>query len=115
MTNKCKCCGMEEQGYGSLLSKDGYCFTCSCRHRNELLEKIDKLEKELSDAKEYCDYSITNRKQLTKQINHWMDKYDQLEKKLEIATKALKDISSWDEYDCMGLAKKALKEMEGVK
>ena len=45
-----------------------------------------------------------------------------LEKKLAIATKALKEIdvrsqSDWNEYDCMGCAKKALYdiEMEGVK
>ena len=43
------------------------------------------------------------------------DEYQKLQKKLEIATKALKDIRDWDEYDCMGLAKKALKEIEGVK
>ena len=45
-----------------------------------------------------------------------------LEKKLAIATKALKEIDvrsqrDWNEYDCMGCAKKALYdiEMEGVK
>ena len=47
-------------------------------------------------------------------------KCHRLEKKLEIATKALKDIKvysqrDWDEYNCMECAGKALKEMEGVK
>ena len=43
-----------------------------------------------------------------------------LKRKLEIATKALKDIKvysqrDWDEYNCMECSDKALKEMEGVK
>lgn len=51
-----------------------------------------------------------------------VSKTDKLEKKLEIATKALKEINvrsqrDWNEYDCMGCARKALYdiEMEGVK
>lgn len=50
------------------------------------------------------------------------EEYKKLQKKLEIAIKALKDIDvrsqrDWNEYDCMGCAKKALYdiEMEGVK
>lgn len=39
---------------------------------------------------------------------------EKLQKKLEIAKKALKEISVslWDEMECRGCAKKALKEME---
>lgn len=49
-----------------------------------------------------------------------VSKNEQLEKRLENATKALKDIKvysqrDWDEYNCMECAGKALKEMEGVK
>lgn len=67
----------------------------------ELSSKVLKLEKELSDAKEYCDYSIKNREQLTKQINYWMDKYEQLEKKLDIAVKCLSEYASPEQWeDC---------------
>lgn len=46
-----------------------------------------------------------------------VSKNEQLEKRLEIATKALKDVSLslWDEMECRSCAKKAIKEMEGVK
>ena len=51
-----------------------------------------------------------------------VSKTEQLEKKLAIAKKALKEIDvrsqrDWNEYDCMRCAKKALYdvEMEGVK
>lgn len=58
----------------------------------ELLKKIDELKKELSDAKEYCDYSIKNREQLTKQINYWMDKSKQHERSLDRAKQSLVEI-----------------------
>lgn len=38
--NKCKECGKEEWGYGSLLNNDGLCFNCSIKHINELVQKI---------------------------------------------------------------------------
>lgn len=38
--NKCKECGKEEWGYGSLLNNDGLCFNCSAKHINELVQKI---------------------------------------------------------------------------
>lgn len=46
-----------------------------------------------------------------------VSKAEQLEKRLAIATKALKDVSLslWDEMECRSCAKKALKEMKGVK
>lgn len=91
---------------------------------NELLEKIDKLQKELSDAKEYCDYSIINREQLTKQRNYWMDKSDKLEKKLDIAVSVLKRYEMPDEFeggvgsdyeDMMWTCTEALKQIKEVK
>ena len=59
------------------------------------------------------------RPDYTDHIEKWED-CARLTKKLEIATKALKDIKvysqrDWDEYNCMECADKALKEMEGVK
>lgn len=55
-------------------------------------------------------------------IYELVSKTEQLEKKLAIAIKALKEINvrsqrDWNEYDCMGCARKALYdiEMEGVK
>ena len=52
----------------------------------------------------------------------YVQKIHILEKQLAIATKALEEIDvrsqrDWNEYDCMGCAKKALYdiEMEGVK
>lgn len=66
--------------------------------------------------------SYDEYKQLVSNSDKSSRKALQLEKKLEIATKALKEINvrsqrDWNEYDCMRCAKKALYdvEMEGVK
>ena len=58
--------------------------------------------------------------ELVSKTDELVQKMHILEKRLEIATKALKDIKvysqrDWDEYNCMECADKALKEMEGVK
>lgn len=42
---------------------------------------------------EYMDYLIHNRTQLTNQITRHLDRIDLLEKKLDIAVKAFKDIT----------------------
>lgn len=44
---KCKECGREETGYGSLLDEDGYCFTCGIKHNKE---KIKRLHEQLTEA-----------------------------------------------------------------
>lgn len=46
---KCKECGREEIGYGSLLDEDGYCFTCGVKHSKE---KIKRLQEQLKEANE---------------------------------------------------------------
>ena len=53
---------------------------------------------------------------LEMRIDSLEDQVESLNKKLEITTKALKDISYslWDEMECRGCAKKALKEMEEI-
>lgn len=82
------------------------------------------------EEKEYMDYLIHNRMQLTNQITKHLDNIEQLEKKLEIATKALKKhqkaikefkkdpmnnlvmLSHQVIYDIYMDTQKALKEME---
>ena len=65
---KCKCCGQEEIGYGTLLDKRGYCRGCSqysineCEEQNTRLKsELDKTIKQLKDyekaLKEYADIS----------------------------------------------------------
>ena len=46
----------------------------------EVLVLVPSYE-EVQDMKEYLDYSIKNRNQLTEQINFWMDKTDEINKK----------------------------------
>lgn len=46
---KCKECGREEIGYGSLLDEDGYCFLCGLKHSKE---KIKRLKEQLNEANE---------------------------------------------------------------
>lgn len=78
-----------------------------------------------TEEKEYMDYLIHNRNELTNQITQHLDRIELLQKKLNIATKALKfysDMKTWDYcikcqcsyVDCM-VADTALREMEGVK
>lgn len=43
----------------------------------EVLAQVPSYD-ELKDMKEYLDYSIKNRHQLTKQINYWQDETDKL-------------------------------------
>lgn len=61
-----------------------------------------------AEEQEYMDYLIHNRKQLTNQITRHLDRIDQLEKQLNIATKALQY------YGILGssVAQQVLKEME---
>lgn len=73
-----------------------------------------------SEEKEYMDYLIHNRTQLTNQITQHLDRIELLQKQLSIAAKALKDIKEHTKelplpsYTGM-LCDKALEEMEGVK
>lgn len=53
--NKCKDCGREERGYGSLLNSDGYCFTCSYKHYDELKAERDLLKNKLKYAINFID------------------------------------------------------------
>lgn len=46
---------------------------------------------ELQEMKEYLDYSIKNRSQLTKQINFWMDKHSELKEENSNLKKLLRD------------------------
>ena len=40
--NKCKDCGREEMGYGSLLDEDGYCFRCGVVHNKEKIRSLER-------------------------------------------------------------------------
>lgn len=66
--------------------------------------------------KEYMDYLIHNRMQLTNQITKHLDQIDLLQKKLDIATKALKEYANCKPTEWMSCvtAEKALKEMEEI-
>lgn len=81
----------------------------------ELVEKFDelkkenkKLKKEYRELKEFADYSIHNRNELTRQINFWIDRFTQSEQEnqqlkelLKAANKFLKDYGfSFDGKDC---------------
>lgn len=81
----------------------------------EMSQKIERLEFD----NEALEMAHNEGKEINAEL---VSKTEQLEKKLKIATKALKDIQvrsqrDWNEYDCMGCARKALYdiEMEGVK
>ena len=110
--------GTLERGYYYYLTKVGVkvigyqCFGLKFPY-DYYHNTIDSVEEVLADVPSYEQY--IGLMDDSKELDKAYDKINLLEKKLEIATKALKDISGWDEYDCMGLAKKALKEMEGVK
>ena len=97
---------------------------------NEALEMAHNEGKEInaelvSNSDELVQKIHILNEQNIKQYNELCEeikKNNILEKKLDIATKALKEINvrsqrDWNEYDCMGCAKKALYdiEMEGVK
>lgn len=59
----------------------------------EVLAPVPSYE-EWQRLKEFADYSLYNRNELTRQINFWMDKYTQLEKEnqqLKESHKRLKD------------------------
>ncbi len=69
------------------------------------------------DEKEYMDYLIHNRTELTKQIKRHLDELLLLQKKLDIAVKALKHMAKFPAYyhDYTGpAAQKALKEIDLV-
>ena len=65
-----------------------------------------------AQEQEYMDYLIHNRTQLTNQITRHLDRIDLLEKKLDIATKALQLYSE----GTLGssVVQKALKEIDLV-
>lgn len=76
-----------------------------------------------AQEQEYMDYLIHNRTQLTIEIGRHLDELLLLQKKLDIATKALKEIlkdyeiNGPCEEDCVGyymrgIAAKALKEID---
>lgn len=77
-----------------------------------------------AEEQEYMDYLIHNRTQLTNQITRHLDEIDVLQKKLAIATKALKkidpEIVPFKDFNHRGailysIARQALKEIEEVK
>lgn len=92
-----------------------------------VLYNIEDIEEVLAPVPDYmdCKRLMNDSIELDKakiKIYELVSKTDKLEKKLKIAKKALKDIQvrsqrDWNEYDCMGCARKALYdiEMEGVK
>ena len=69
-----------------------------------------------AEEQEYMDYLIHNRTQLTNQITRHLDEIELLQKKLDVAVKALdfykKDVCG--EPHISGIAKKALKEIDLV-
>ena len=101
-------------------------------HQSNLIEEVlapvtdyDKV-KEMSQKIERLEFDNEALEMVNnegKEINaELLNKNEQLEKKLKIAKKALKDIQvrsqrDWDEYNCMSRATRALYdiEMEGVK
>lgn len=56
---KCKECGREEFGYGSILNEDGYCPTCAIRHNEEKIKKLQEQLKEANDIiKQYAEKTM---------------------------------------------------------
>ena len=84
-------------------------------------EEYKELKKSLSKAEEYCDYSIKNKMDLTRQITAHLERIERLQEQLAIAIKALKGVSLWantgngGEQAVKKVCDKALKEIEGVK
>ena len=78
-----------------------------------------------AEEREYMDYLIHNRTQMTIEIGRHLDEILLLQKKLDIAVKALKFYSDTQTWDCCiknhcayvdsMVADIALKEMEEVK
>lgn len=92
-------------------------------HTEEVLEPVPSYS-EHQELKEYMYYLIHNRTELTNQITKHLDRIEQLEKKLEIAVKALNivyhDMKCWTfiskrDRRVLSVICDALKEMEGVK
>lgn len=68
----------------------------------EILDKVPSYD-ELQDMKEYLDYSIKNRYQLTTQINSLIDKIDEEKKenaRLKELIKECQEIIEWYKADC---------------
>lgn len=87
--------------------------------KKSLTEQIVHIQNDLDVV---FDEVVKLEKRLVSNSDESSRKALQLEKRLEIATKALEEIKvrsqrDWNEYDCMGCARKALYdiEMEGVK
>lgn len=65
---KCKECGREETGYGSLLDEDGYCFTCGVKYSQE---KIKRLQEQLKEANHILkDVFISDAYYKSKQVQY---------------------------------------------
>lgn len=53
-------------------------------------KEYKKLKKNLSEAEEYCDYSIKNRMDLTRQITAHLERIERLEEQLNEANEIIK-------------------------
>ena len=86
---KCKCCGQEEVGYGTLLDRRGYCQGCCQQSINECEEQNARLQAELDKAiKQLKDYEKALKEYAD--INNWAHKYPIMNTGFTIARDTLK-------------------------
>lgn len=101
---KCKECGREETGYGSLLDEDGYCFNCGVKHSKE---KIKRLQEQLAEANEVIEnfrtYDFTRDDELAEE---YQVKYGIAGKKIYTNRKPPKEFEHWRKKITKSLEKK---------
>ena len=105
----------EGEEYWVILTKEWYLrnpvepvrafYSCDCEFEGyydddikEVLAPVPSYE-EWKELKEFADYSLHNRNELTRQITFWMDKHTQSEKENQKLKELLKECSEQlDEY-----------------
>ena len=111
---KCKNCGREEFGYGSILNEDGYCSTCAIRHNaekvKELKKQIEHLQIQLKEANEIIanfrtyDFTINDENAEEYQV-----KYGIAGEKIYTNKKPPKEFELWRKKITKSLEKKLKK------
>lgn len=86
--------------------EEGFDFKEFVKKFDELKKENKKLKKEYRELKEFADYSIHNRNELTRQINFWIDRFTQSEQEKQ----QLKELSNNDDARKVNL--EAVSKME---
>lgn len=89
---KCKCCGQEEIGYGTLLDKRGYCYKPSCQSCS-----YDEVEQQNTRLQSELDKQIKDNRKLVlglKMVTYMTPKAEEiaLQQAIKITRDVLKEV-----------------------